>query len=57
MRLGAAQSQWKNACFPQFSWVFMPISSKHAGFWRFLAAFMRSAAQNQVGLDPWMSSQ
>jgi hypothetical protein len=33
MRLSGHQSQWKNAGFPQFSWVFMPEMPIFACFW------------------------
>jgi hypothetical protein len=35
MRLGQVQSQWENAGFPQFSWVFMGGTPIFAGFWVF----------------------
>jgi len=37
MRPRTAQSQWENAHFPQFSWVFVPFSPKIADFSRFFA--------------------
>jgi hypothetical protein len=33
MRLWGRQSQWKNACFPQFSWVFIAKTPIFIGFW------------------------